>query len=63
MWNYPVDRATWRPRENLAQVLGRNGSPDEVAGAILFLVSDDASFINGAELVVDGGLLGLVQDQ
>jgi NAD(P)-dependent dehydrogenase (short-subunit alcohol dehydrogenase family) len=36
--------------------LGRVGDPDEVAKAILFLASDDASFVAGAELFVDGGL-------
>lgn len=35
---------------------GRFGSPHEVAAAVLFLASDDASFITGAELRVDGGL-------
>jgi NAD(P)-dependent dehydrogenase (short-subunit alcohol dehydrogenase family) len=35
--------------------LGRVGSPDEIARAALFLVSDDASFITGATMVVDGG--------
>jgi NAD(P)-dependent dehydrogenase (short-subunit alcohol dehydrogenase family) len=36
--------------------LGRLGEADEVAKAAAFLASDDASFINGAELFVDGGL-------
>ena len=35
--------------------MGRIGQPDEIAKPILFLASDDASFITGTELVVDGG--------
>jgi NAD(P)-dependent dehydrogenase (short-subunit alcohol dehydrogenase family) len=35
--------------------LGRLGRPDEVANMALFLASDEASFVNGAELFVDGG--------
>lgn len=49
-------------KEGIAKVvamhpLGRMGKPDEVASAILFLSSDDASFITGAVLPVDGGYL------
>ena len=37
--------------------MGREGRPEEVAYGVLFLASDEASYITGAELVIDGGLV------
>jgi NAD(P)-dependent dehydrogenase (short-subunit alcohol dehydrogenase family) len=45
-----MKRATWE-----GQAIKRFGEPKDVTGAILFLTSDDASFITGEALVVDGG--------
>lgn len=39
-------------------LLGRAGRPEEVAAAALFLASDDASFVTGHALAVDGGFMG-----
>jgi NAD(P)-dependent dehydrogenase (short-subunit alcohol dehydrogenase family) len=41
--------ARWYP-------VGRVGTPDDIAAAIAFLAADEAAFVNGANLVVDGGL-------
>jgi NAD(P)-dependent dehydrogenase (short-subunit alcohol dehydrogenase family) len=48
----PEDEREWYKRETPA---ARLGAPDDVAAAVCFLASDDASFITGANLVVDGG--------
>ena len=37
--------------------LGRNGVPDDVAYGVLYLASDESSFVTGSELVIDGGFI------
>ena len=49
-----VDEDPERDRQAIA--MGRRGTPEEQAGAILFLLSDLSSYITGQTLLVDGGL-------
>jgi NAD(P)-dependent dehydrogenase (short-subunit alcohol dehydrogenase family) len=44
-----------REAMNAAVPMGREGEPIEVANAVLFLASNEASYITGTELLVDGG--------
>jgi NAD(P)-dependent dehydrogenase (short-subunit alcohol dehydrogenase family) len=58
----PLIAASGQSREDYIRGLcaehpmGRIGTPEEVANAVAFLASDEASFITGAEIAVDGGL-------
>jgi NAD(P)-dependent dehydrogenase (short-subunit alcohol dehydrogenase family) len=49
------DRAQVYRQLALLHPLGRLGRADEIASGIVFLLSDDASFVTGCELVIDGG--------
>jgi NAD(P)-dependent dehydrogenase (short-subunit alcohol dehydrogenase family) len=44
-------------------LLGRTGNPEEVAAAVLFLCSDEASFITGTDIRVDGGYTAMGPEQ
>jgi len=43
--------------QNGVSLFGRSGRPEEIASAVSFLASDEASFITGTTLIVDGGLM------
>lgn len=58
----PILTAAWdrvaepdRARSAAATALGRLGTPDEVAAPIAFLASDEAAYVTGTSLVIDGG--------
>ena len=53
----PMLRQNPNVQNGTEKITGQVGTPDELAAAICFLASDEASFINGTTLVVDGGRL------
>lgn len=54
-----IDRAEKAAQEGQSIPIGRVGEPEDIARCALFLASDDASFITGVEIVVDGGAMAL----
>ena len=54
-----VERVERAAQEGRGIPLGRVGEPEDIARCALFLASDDASFISGAHIVVDGGAMAV----
>ena len=55
-WIETGDGAANAREDHLQQPVGRIGTPADIASAALYLLSDDASFITGQDIVVDGGM-------
>ncbi|HLJ61560.1 MAG TPA: SDR family oxidoreductase [bacterium] len=53
-----ADPAAALERLNERQLAGRLGRPEEIAAAALYLASDDAEFVTGSPLIIDGGMTG-----
>lgn len=55
MQSFMADEAAWQARRPYMP-MGRLGKPEEIAGLVAFLASDEASYITGATYAVDGGI-------
>jgi glucose 1-dehydrogenase len=64
----PINRSLLENKQQLQALLnniplGRMGTPEDVAGAVAFLTSDDAAYVTGSTFVVDGGLMRNYKEQ
>jgi glucose 1-dehydrogenase len=64
----PINKALLEDKPKLDALLrniplGRLGTPEDVAGAVAFLASDDASYVTGATFLIDGGLMRNYHEQ
>jgi 2-keto-3-deoxy-L-fuconate dehydrogenase len=57
--NYPGQEQEMFEKLAKTQPIGRMGTPDEIAGLILYLASDEASFITGCNYNIDGGFINI----
>lgn len=57
--NYPGKEAEMFEKLSQSQPIGRMGKPEEIANLILYLCSDEASFITGSDYPIDGGFIKL----
>ncbi|MDR1286151.1 MAG: SDR family oxidoreductase [Treponema sp.] len=62
VWDLDAGEKEWYFHElNRRQMMQRCGEPVEIAGAVLYMLSDDASYTTGHELVADGGYINMGQ--
>ncbi len=55
----PVGKADFDPTRPVVNLAGRSGVPEDMAKAVLFLVSDDSDFVWGENLFLDGGCMAM----
>jgi glucose 1-dehydrogenase len=64
----PINKSLLENKQQLQALLnniplGRMGTPDDVAGMVAFLASDDAAYVTGSTFVIDGGLMRNYKEQ